>query len=144
MQLRPGNVRNGWTARPGSRLAPVPLPQVKLRDEFWAPRLETNRTVTIRHDFKKCEETGRISNFEVAGNLKPGEFRGIHYDDSDVYKVIEGAAYTLSVHPDPKLEAYVDGLIAKIAAAQEPDGYLYTTRTIDPVKPHPWAGTSSR
>ena len=43
--------------------------------------------------------------------------------------------------PDPKLEAYVDGLVTKIAAAQEPDGYLYTTRTIDPQHPHPWAGT---
>ena len=56
--------------------------------------------------------------------------------------MIEGAAYTLNVHPDPKLDAYVDGLIAKIAAAQEPDGYLYTTRTIDPQNPHRWAGTA--
>ena len=64
---------------------------------------------------------------------------GYPFDDTDVYKVIEGAAYTLSVNPDPKLEAYVDGLIAKIAAAQEKDGYLYTTRTINPVSPHPWA-----
>jgi DUF1680 family protein len=55
--------------------------------------------------------------------------------------VIEGASYTLSVHPDPKLDAYVDGLIAKIGAAQEKDGYLYTTRTIDPEHPHRWAGT---
>ncbi len=54
--------------------------------------------------------------------------------------MIEGASYTLSVHPDPKLDAYVDGLIAKIAAAQEPDGYLYTTRTINPKQPHHWAG----
>jgi hypothetical protein len=65
---------------------------------------------------------------------------GYPFDDTDVYKVIEGASYTLSVHPDPKLDAYVDGLIAKIAAAQEPDGYLYTTRTINPKQPHPWAG----
>ena len=65
---------------------------------------------------------------------------GYPFDDTDVYKVIEGAAYTLSVQPDPKLEAYVDDLIEKIAAAQEPDGYLYTTRSIDPQHPHPWAG----
>src|SRR5439155_4464536 len=63
------------------------------------------------------------------------------FDDTDLYKVIAGAAYVLSVQPDPKLDAYVDGLIAKIAAAQEPDGYLYTTRTIDPKNPHRWAGT---
>ena len=62
---------------------------------------------------------------------------GYPFDDTDVYKVIEGAAYTLSVQPDPKLEAYVDDLVEKIAAAQEPDGYLYTTRSIDPMHPHP-------
>ena len=65
---------------------------------------------------------------------------GYPFDDTDLYKVIEGASYALAVHPDPTLDAYVDSLIAKIAAAQEPDGYLYTTRTIDPVNPHPWAG----
>jgi DUF1680 family protein len=63
------------------------------------------------------------------------------FDDTDVYKVIEGASYTLGVVPDPKLEAYVDSLVAKIGAAQEPDGYLYTTRTIDPLHPHIWSGT---
>ena len=66
---------------------------------------------------------------------------GYPFDDTDVYKVIEGASYTLNVYPDPKLDAYVDGLIAKIAAAQEPDGYIYTTRTINPKAPHRWAGT---
>ena len=60
------------------------------------------------------------------------------FDDTDIYKVIEGASYTLSVQKDPRLEAYIDGLIAKIAAAQEPDGYLYTARTIDPA--HPQSG----
>ena len=75
---------------------------------------------------------------EPLANKKPP---GYPFDDTDVYKVIEGASYTLSVQPDPKLDAYVDGLIAKIAAAQEKDGYLYTTRTIDPQNPHRWAGT---
>ena len=65
---------------------------------------------------------------------------GYPFDETDLYKVIEGASYSLSVTPDPKLDAYVDGLIAKIAAAQEPDGYIYTTRTIDPKNPHRWAG----
>src|SRR5687767_8013766 len=114
----------------GTKLTPVPFPQVKVRDPFWAPRLETNRAATIPHDFKMCEETGRIANFEVAGGLKQGEFKGIHYDDSDVYKVIEGAAYSLTTHPDPQLEKYLDDLIAKIAAAQRPDGYLYTFNTV--------------
>src|SRR4051812_23083046 len=87
---------------PAAKLTAVPFTEVKVRDEFWSPRMETNRAVTIRHDFEMCEKTGRISNFEVAGKLKPGEFKGIHYDDSDVYKVIEGASYSLTTHPDPQ------------------------------------------
>jgi DUF1680 family protein len=62
------------------------------------------------------------------------------FDDTDPYKVLEGASYALTVKPDPKLDAYLDSVIAKIAAAQEPDGYLYTTRTIDPQHPHEWSG----
>ena len=112
-------------------LAPVPFTEVRFRDAFWLPRIETNRTVTIPHDFKMCEQTGRVSNFEVAGGLKRGKFQGIWYDDSDVYKVIEGASYSLATHPDPELDKYLDGLIAKIAAAQRPDGYLYTYHTIN-------------
>ena len=78
--------------------------KVRVNDVFWAPRIETNRTTTIPHDFEMCEKTGRIANFEVAGGLKKGEFKGIHYDDSDVYKVIEGASYSLTTHPDPELD----------------------------------------
>lgn len=111
-------------------LTPVPFTAVRVVDAFWLPRLETNRMVTLPTDFKKCEETGRIDNFAKAGRLMAGEFRGMVYDDSDVYKVIEGACYSLSMHPDPKLDKYLDGLIAKIAAAQEPDGYLYTARKL--------------
>jgi DUF1680 family protein len=111
---------------------PVPFTAVRVEDSFWSPRMETNRLTTVWYDFQKCEETGRIDNFAKASRLMPGEFRGIPFDDSDVYKIIEGAAYTLAVHPDPKLDKYLDGLILKIAAAQEPDGYLYTARTIDP------------
>jgi DUF1680 family protein len=94
--------------------------------------MEANRKVTVRYDFHKCEETGRIDNFAKAGRLMQGPFRGTPFDDSDVYKVIEGAAYSLALAADPQLDTYLDGLIAKIAAAQEPDGYLYTARTIDP------------
>ncbi len=111
---------------------PVPLTRVKVADSFWSPRFETNRLRTVWYDFQKCEETGRIDNFAKAGKLMDGPFRGTPFDDSDVFKIIEGAAYTLAVHPDPKLEAYLDWLITRIAAAQEADGYLYTARTIDP------------
>ena len=126
---------------------PVPFTAVHFSDDFWAPRIEVNRTVTIPFAFQKCEETGRVDNFLRAGAALRGETLrdkkppGYPFDDTDLYKVIEGASYSLSVHPDPKLETYVDGLIEKIGAAQEKDGYLYTTRTIDPEKPHPWAGT---
>jgi DUF1680 family protein len=125
---------------------PVPFTAVHLTDGFWAPKIEINRTVTIPFAFQQCERTGRVDLFERAATVlrgQPLENRkppGYPFDDTDVYKVIEGASYTLSVHPDPKLEAYVDTLIAKIAAAQEPDGYIYTTRTIDPQNPHRWAG----
>jgi hypothetical protein len=120
----------------------VPLTAVKLTDAFWAPRLETNRTVTIPFALEQCESTGRIKNFEIAGGSAQGSFCTKYpFDDSDVYKVIEGAAYSLLVHPDPELESRIDGIIAKIASAQEKDGYLYTARTIDPAKPPvDWVG----
>ncbi len=121
-------------------LRPVPFTDVTIDDAFWLPRLETNRLVTIPFDFRKCEETGRIDNFAKAGGLMDGEFVGIFFNDSDVFKVIEGASYSLSLHPDEKLEKYLDGLIAKIAAAQEDDGYLYTVRTIDPERVPPASG----
>jgi DUF1680 family protein len=127
---------------------PVPFTAVQVTDQFWAPRIEINRTITIPFAFGKNEETGRVGNFQRAAavlqghppaDLKPP---GYPFDDTDIYKVLEGASYTLSVKPDPKLSGYLDGLIETIAAAQEKDGYLYTTRTIDPLHPHPWAGAS--
>ncbi len=125
---------------------PVPFTAVKLTDGFWAPRIEVNRTATIPVAFEQCERTNRVDLFvraaQVLRGAEPAHRNppGYPFDDTDVYKVIEGASYTLSVHPDPKLDAYVDSLIEKIAAAQEPDGYLYTTRTINPKQPHRWAG----
>src|ERR671918_143249 len=125
---------------------PVPFTAVHLADVFWAPRIETNRQVSIPFAFQQCELSGRVDNFERAARVLRGETLtntrppGYPFDDTDLYKVIEGASYVLSVRPDPKLDAYVDGMIAKIAAAQEPDGYLYTTRTINPQNPHRWAG----
>jgi len=121
-------------------IKPVPFTAVKVTDGFWAPRIETNRTVTIPAIFKKCDETGRIDNFAIAGGLMKGEYKGERYNDTDVYKTIEGASYSLMVHPDAELDRYLDGVIAKIAAAQEPDGYLYTPRTASPEKLQPGIG----
>ncbi len=116
----------GCQTQESGQLRAVPFTDVTVGDEFWSPRMETNRKVTVPYDFKKCEETGRIDNFAKAGGLMEGNFEGIYFNDSDLYKVIEGAAYSLKIHPDPELEKYVDGVIYKIAAAQWEDGYLYT------------------
>jgi len=105
---------------------PVSFANVRITGGFWLPRMEANRKVTIPYAFRKCEDTGRISNFAKAGGLMEGKFEGIYFNDSDLYKVIEGAAYSLKLHPDPELEKYVDGVVDKIAAAQWKDGYLYT------------------
>ncbi|MEO6549247.1 MAG: glycoside hydrolase family 127 protein [Ferruginibacter sp.] len=118
----------------------VPFTQVKLSDNFWLPRIEINRTVTIPASFERCQATGRIKNFVMAAE-KQGKFcTTFPFDDTDIYKTIEGASFSLAVHPDAKLEAYVDSLITIIGKAQEPDGYLYTARTINPDAPHAWAG----
>ena len=125
---------------------PVPFTSVQIDDEFWAPRIETNRLVTIPFAFEQCEKSGRMDNFiraaqvlrgENISNRKPPPYP---FDDTDPYKVLEGASYALAVRPDAKMKSYLDDLIAKIAAAQEPDGYLYTARTINPEHPHPWSG----
>jgi hypothetical protein len=114
------------------RLTPIPFTAVTIEDTFWQPRIETNRAVTIPYNFQKCEETGRIDNFAKAAGLIAGPHEGRFYNDSDVFKVVEGAAYSLSLYPDAELDRYLDALIAKIAGAQEADGYLYTARTINP------------
>ena len=112
-------------------IQPVPFTEVKLTDNFWAPRIKKNASVTIPIAFGYCESTGRVKNFEIAAGLDTGKFQTIYpFDDSDVYKIIEGASYSLQTFPDPKLEAYLDTIIHKIGLAQEPDGYLYTNRTI--------------
>ena len=122
---------------------PVAFTQVKLDDVFWTPRIETNRKVTIPYAFGKCEETGRINNFAIAGGLKEGEHKGeFPFDDTDPYKILEGASYCLSVAPDPNLDKYLDNLIALISAAQEDDGYLYTCRTNKSERLKNWYGNA--
>src|SRR5947209_18881501 len=99
---------------------PVPFTSVHLTDGFWAPRIETNRTETIPFAFEQCELTGRVGNFIRAAKalrnqpLEDTKPPGYPFDDTDLYKVIEGASYTLSVRPDPKLDTYVDSLTEKI------------------------------
>ncbi len=113
-------------------IQPVAFTQVSFNDAFWLPRLETNRKVTIPYDFQKCEDTGRVDNFLKAAKKMEGAHTGLVFNDSDVFKVIEGAAFSLSLHPDPDLDMYLDKLIGLIGDAQEEDGYIYTSRTVDP------------
>jgi DUF1680 family protein len=109
---------------------------------LWFSHIETNRTVTIPASFERCENTGRVRNFIMAAK-RSGKFCTAYpFDDTDIYKTIEGASYSLAVHPDKVLESYLDSLITIIGNAQEPDGYLYTARTIDPLHPHPWSGAT--
>lgn len=123
-------------------ISPVPFTQVKVKDEFWAKRIKTNHLVTIPIAIEKSKETGRIDNFAVAGGLKEGGFcSAFPFDDSDVFKIIEGAAYSLQIFPEEKLEKTVDSLIYLIGEAQEDDGYLFTNRTILGDSGHVWIGT---
>lgn len=129
-----------WSQHRDYPIQAVPFTQVKLSDNFWLPRIKTNHTVTIPASFERCENTGRVKNFEMAA-AKSGKFCTVYpFDDTDIYKTIEGASFSLSLYPDKKLELYIDTLIMKVQAAQEPDGYLYTARTINPEEPHHWSG----
>ena len=119
---------------------PVPFKEVSLQDSFWVPRINLNRTVTIPASFARCESTGRVRNFVMAAQRQGKFCTKYPFDDTDIYKTIEGASYSLAVTPDPALKAYVDALIDTVAHAQESDGYLYTARTIDSLHPHPWSG----
>lgn len=118
------------TNRQNKRLSEVPFNKVKIEDKFWAPRIKTHKEVTLKACLDMCEKTGRISNFDKAAGKLDGEFIGIYFNDSDVYKVLEGAAYSIMNNPDQALERYVDGIIDKIAEAQQEDGYLNTYFTL--------------
>ena len=117
----------------GYPISPVPFTDVQLIDGFWSGRVNTNRFVTIPFGSQKCEEEGRIRNFVRAGGLLGGAYEGfMPFDDTDIYKIIEGASYSLQTNPDGKLDGHVDEIIAQIAAGQEEDGYLTTWKSIDP------------
>lgn len=126
----------------GYPIDPVPFTSVKVTDSFWGQRLKASREVTIPLAFSKCEETGRYKNFEMAAHPSDdNKVTGYSFDDTDVYKTIEGASYLLQTYPDKKLKKYIDSVLVIVAAAQEPDGYLYTSRTMNPKHPHEWAGS---
>ncbi len=128
-------------------ITPVPFTSVSIEQaSFWGDRLRASREVTIPLAFSKCESEGRYKNFETAARQLRGEdtsgvkVKGYSFDDTDVYKTIEGASYLLQTYPDKELEAYIDSVLDIVASAQEPDGYLYTARTMNPKHPHEWAG----
>jgi DUF1680 family protein len=117
-------------------VTPVDFTQVKLHPGFWADRLEVNRTKSIPHALRMLREdatdptNSRIECFLLAAGLSDKEtYVGARFGDTDLYKTIEAASYTLRAKPDRELEKCMDILIAIIAAAQEEDGYLYTNRT---------------
>ncbi len=142
-------------AQTGYPITQVPFTSVKVTpNTFWGDRIKAAREVTIPLAFSKCESEHRYKNFEMAAYTlqHPGhagldtpewdvsKFMGFSFDDTDVYKTIEGASYVLQTYNDEKLVAYIDSVLNVVGAAQEPDGYLYTARTINPNHPHNWAG----
>ena len=146
MLLLPAMAQKKQTPAQGYPITPVPFTSVKVAPgTFWGQRLEASRKVTIPLAFSKCEETGRYTNFSnAAAHLKDPskvfKVGGLAFDDTDPYKTIEGASYILQTYPDKKLVQYIDSVLDVIASAQEPDGYLYTSRTQNPQHPHEWAG----
>ena len=153
--IMPATAQKTKTLSNGYPFSQVPFTSVKIaQDSFWGSRLQAAREVTIPLAFSKCETEHRYKNFEMAAYTlqHPGhkgletkewnvsKFMGFSFDDTDVYKTIEGASYILQTYPDKKLKAYIDSVLDVVAAAQEPDGYLYTARTINPKHPHGWSG----
>ncbi len=139
----------------GYPITQVAFTAVKVHPQtFWGQRIKAAREVTIPLAFEKCETTHRYDNFKMAAYTlqHPGheglqtpewdvsKFMGFSFDDTDVYKTIEGASYVLQTYPDNRLKQYIDSVLDIVAAAQEPDGYLYTARTINPAHPHRWSG----
>ncbi|MBN2415272.1 glycoside hydrolase family 127 protein [bacterium] len=136
-------IHAGCSSRRGGEypITPIPFNAVTITDSFWRPRIETNRVVTIPYEFRMCEETGRIDNLRKAAGLMDGPYLGRRFNDSDVFKAMEAASYSLIQHPDAGLEVLMDSLVTLIGQAREEDGYLYSARTVDPDNPAPGAGS---
>lgn len=124
------SVRENVQEVPFKMIEQVDFSHVKINDNFWSPRLKSHVTTTLPVCIDQIEnQTGRIRNFENAAKGS-GEHSGIFFDDSDVYKALEGMAYSLINNPDPALEKKADEWIDKFAAAQQPDGYINTFYTL--------------
>lgn len=122
-------------------ITPIPFSQVGMEDDFWKPRIEKNYQITIPHAIDQCES--RIQNFRIAAGLASGSFQtGLSFDDSEVYKVIQGASYSLHYYDDPELDNLLDSLINIIGMAQEDDGYICTVWTINGPNGHEWMGST--
>ena len=120
----------------GYKITPVNIQNVKLNDSFWLPIIKRVQEKTIEYSIEKIEEEGRLDNFLIAGGKLEGQVKGaMPFDDTDVYKIIEGASYSLISSPDEQLSILLDSLINIIKIGQEEDGYLTTWRTIDPASP---------
>jgi len=120
-----------WVSAPGAadeppllKLRAIPFTDIKITDRFWAPRQETNRIASIPINFENLEKAGNLQNFRLAARRATNGYQGPLFMDSDAYKALEAAAYSLATHPDPALEKKLEEIIATLAAAQLPDGYL--------------------
>ncbi|MET3503343.1 DUF1680 family protein [Mucilaginibacter rubeus] len=123
-------------------IQPVAFTSVHVNDNFWQPKMEVNATVTIPYVLAQCKANGRMDNFlRAAKKLDGDKLSEFPFDDTDVYKAIEGASYSMQNKRNPQLDKSIDSLISIIGAAQEPDGYLYTFRTVNAKKPHEWIGS---
>lgn len=124
-------------------LREVPFTDVRLEDSFWTAWQRAARERLLPHNLRMCDETGRLANFDKAAGKAEGKYEGYFFNDSDVYKMIEGAAYLLSLERDSEIERQVDALIARIAAAQQPDGYLNSYFSLTPDE-QPWSNIAVR
>ena len=115
---------------PLAKLRAVPFTDVKIADSFWLPRQETNRLVSIPINFENLEKAGNLQDLRLAAQKATKGFIGPVFMDSDVYKAMEAASYSLVTHPDAALEKKLDDIIATLSAAQQPDGYLNSYYTV--------------
>jgi uncharacterized protein len=122
---------NGFSQTKLQKIEPVSFSQVNITDAFWKPKIDKVATKTLAACIYQTEVvTPRIKNFERVARAKGEPHEGIFYDDSDVFKALEAMAYSLKTHPSAEMEKKCDEWIDKIAAAQQPDGYLNTWYTL--------------
>ncbi|MDY0083827.1 MAG: glycoside hydrolase family 127 protein [Ignavibacteriaceae bacterium] len=111
---------------------PIPFDKVQIDDEFWSHRLKSHSINTLQTCIHQTRDsTERINNFKKAAGLMEGQHKGIYFDDSDVYKAMEGIAYSLVNNPNSEYEKLLDDWIGYISKAQQTDGYLNTFYTLN-------------